>query len=101
MKVWESPDLQHCRGILHLEIEGKWLPLSPEAIRSYSYYFDVQSGRRAYFIFEGGALYEVMRFEVKTAPEYASNLGLLEKAPNDRYPEVYLRAVHPSAQPAA
>jgi hypothetical protein len=101
VKVWESPDLENCRGILHVEIEGKWLPLSPEGIRSYTYYSDAQGGRRAYFVFEGGALYEILRFEVKTAPEYASSLGLLEKAPDDRYPEVYMRAVRPPARPEA
>jgi len=101
VKVWESPDLEHCRGILHVEIQGKWLPLSPQGVRAYTYYADAQSGRRAYFIFEGGALYEVLRFEVKTAPEYASRFGLLEQAPDDRYPEVYLRSVRPPARPAA
>ncbi|MGB8524980.1 MAG: hypothetical protein WCD43_18600 [Candidatus Acidiferrales bacterium] len=99
VKVWESPDLGHCRAILNVEIEGKWLPLSPEGIRAYTYYTDAQRGRRAYFIFEGGALYEILRFEVKTAPEHASRL--LGKTPDDRYPEVYLRSVHPPAQPAA
>lgn len=99
VKVLESPDLANCRGIMHVEIEGKWLPLSPEGIRSYTYYADAQGGRRTYFIFEGGALYQVLRFEVKTAPEHASRL--LGKTPDDRYPEVYLRAVHPPAQPAA
>jgi hypothetical protein len=101
VKAWESENFEHCRGILHIEIAGRWLPFSSEGVRSYAYYADMQSGRRAYLIFEGGALYEVLRFEVKTAPEYALTLGLLEAAPDDRYPEVYLRAVRPPARTTA
>jgi hypothetical protein len=101
VKVWESDDFGHCRGILHVEINGKWLPLSPEGLRAYTYYADSQSGRKGYLMFEGGSLYEVLKFEVKTLPDYAGKFGLLEKAPNDRYPEVYLRTVRPPARPAA
>lgn len=101
VKVSESEDFEHCRGLLHVEIAGRWVPLSPEGIRAYTYYADVQRGRRAYLVFEGGALYQVLRFEVKTAPEYLSIFGLLESAPHDRYPEVYLRAVRPPARTAA
>jgi len=101
VKVWESPDLAHSRGILHVQVGGKWVPLSPEGIQAYTYYADAQNGRRVFLIFEGGALYEVLRFEVKTAPEYAGRLGLLENAPDDRYPEVYMRAVPPPARPAS
>jgi hypothetical protein len=99
VKASESADFEHCRGILHAEIAGKWLPLSPEGIQAYTYYADVQSGRRAYLLFEGGALYEVLKFEVRT--EYTGNLGLLGKTPDDRYPEVYLRAVRPPTRPTA
>jgi len=101
VKAWESEDFEYCRSILHIQIAGKWVPLSPEGIRAYAYYTDVQRGRRAYLVFEGGALYEVLRYEVKTAPEYAGMFGLLENAPDDRYPEVYLRAVRPPARTAA
>lgn len=99
VKTDESADFEYCRGLLHIEIGGRWLPLSPEGIRSYSYYNDHQSGRAVRFLFEGGSLYQLLKFEVKTAPEYAGRL--LGRTPNDRYPEVYLRAVHLPAQPAA
>jgi hypothetical protein len=99
VKTEQSADFDHCRGVLHVEIAQRWLPLSPEAIRPYTYYTDLQIGRRVYFLFEGGSLYGVLKFEVRTAPEYAGRL--LEKTRDDRYPEVYLRAVHPPAQPAA
>ena len=40
-----------------------------------------------------------------TAAAYLARAGLstlvLERLPNDRYPEVYLRAVHPTEEPAA
>jgi hypothetical protein len=101
VKTWESDDFEHCRGILHVEVSGKWLPLSPEALRAYTYYVDTQNNRHAYLVFEGGATYEILKFEVKTVPDYSSKFGLLEKAPDDRYPEVYLRTVRPLAQPAA
>src|SRR5205807_5177293 len=86
VKTEESADFENCRGVLHVEISQKWLPLSPENIRAYTYYNDQQSGRSVYFIFEGGSLYRVLKFEVKTAPEHADKL--LEKTRDDRYPEV-------------
>jgi hypothetical protein len=101
VKVEESADFDNCRGILHVEVEQRWMPFTPEGIQAHTYYNDYQSGRAVYFIFEGGSLYEVLKFEVKTAPDYATKFGLLGPTPNDRYPEVYLRAVHPSAQPTA
>jgi hypothetical protein len=100
VKTEESKDFEYCRGLLHVEVEQRWLPLSSEEIRDYTYYNDHQSGQRVYFLFEGGALYEVLKFEVKSAPEYAAMLKLLGKTVHDRYPEVYLRAVHPSPAPA-
>jgi hypothetical protein len=96
----EEKDFENCRGILHEEVSQKWTPVSPDGIRVYRYYSDFQKGRPVYFIFEGGALYQVLRFEVKTNPDYAGRFGLLGKPSNDRYPEVYLRAVRPPAQPA-
>jgi hypothetical protein len=99
VKIEESADFENCRGLLHVEINQKWLPLSPEGIRDYTYYRDYQNGRRAFFLFEGGSVYQVLKFEVKTNPEYSSRL--VGKTPNDRYPEVYLRAVHQLAPSAA
>ncbi len=99
VKTEESVDFENSRGVLQVEVTQKWLPMSPEGIRAYTYYNDYQNGRSVYFLFEGGALYQVLKFEVKTAPEYSTRL--LGKTPDDRYPEVYLRAVHPPAQPAA
>jgi hypothetical protein len=103
IKTEESSDFENCRGILHVEVGQKWVPLTPEGIKTYTYYNDYQSGRPVYLLFEGGALYEVLKFEVKTAPDYASRFGFLEDTlkPNDRYPEVYLRAVPPSSQRTA
>lgn len=100
-KTGESANFEHCSGVLHVEVMQTWLPLSPEAIKAYAYYNDHQSGRLVYFLFEGGSLYEVLRFEVKAAPEYAGWLGLLGRTPDDRYPEVYLRAVRLPARNAA
>lgn len=103
VKTEESPDFEHCRGVLHVEIgneTGKWwLPQSPDALSATAPYSDHLSGRPGYFLFQGGALYRILRFEVKTAPEYAAKV--LQKRRDDRYAEVYLRAVHPSEQPAA
>jgi hypothetical protein len=95
VKTDESSDFANCRGLLHVEVSGKWLPLSPEGIRSYTFYNDWQSGVRVHFLFEGGSLYQVLKFEVKTEPEYVGRL--LGRTPDDRYPEVYLRAVHAPA----
>lgn len=99
VKTQESADFENCRGLLHVEVSQKWRPLSPEGIRSYDYYRDQQNGSPGYFLFEGGALYRVLKFEIRTVPEYAS--GLLSKTSDDRYPEVYLRAVHPPTRTAA
>ncbi len=99
VKTGESTDFEYCHGILHVERDQKWLPLSPEGIRSYNYYNDQMTESSGYFLFEGGSLYRILKFEVKTAPEYAGKL--LGRTPDDRYPQVYLRAVHPSSQPSA
>lgn len=99
VKVEESADFENCRGVLNIEISQRWLPLSPENIRDYSYFNDLQNGLPVYFLFEGGSFYRVLKFEFKKCPEYADRL--LEKTRDDRYPEVYLRAMHPSAQSAA
>lgn len=101
VKIWESPDFEYCRGILHVLRDQKWLPLSPDALRAYSYYGDWQTGKSVYFLFEGGSVYRVMKYEVKAAPGYAEDFGLLGRTPDDRYPEVYLRAVRLPAESAA
>jgi hypothetical protein len=62
----------------------------------YAWYGDWQSSRPGYFLLEGGSLYQILKFEVRTAPEYPTRFQLLEKLPDDRYPEVYLRAVLPT-----
>jgi hypothetical protein len=99
VKTQESPDFENCRGVLHVEVSQRWLPFRPEGLQVYTYFTDQQKGNPVYFLFEGGSLYRVLKFEVRTAPEYAGRF--LERTPNDRYPEVYLRAVHPTAKPAA
>jgi hypothetical protein len=99
VKIEESPDLESCRGLLHVEVNQKWVPLSPEGLQNYLYYTDQQEGRPGYFLFEGGSLYLLVKFEVKTTPEHSARV--LEKLPDDRYPEVYLRAVPPPQQSAA
>lgn len=99
VKTEESADFENCRGLLQVETSQRWMPLSPEGIHSYSFYNDKQNERRVFFLFEGGALFELLRFEFKTAPEYGSRL--LGKTRDDRYPEVYLRAVQTPAQSAA
>jgi hypothetical protein len=99
VKTQESNDFENCRGLLHVEYNQKWLPLSPDSIKSYVFYNDWLSGGRGYFLFEGGSAYQIQRFEVKTAPEYSARV--LRKTPDDRYPEVYLRAVSASEQSAA
>jgi hypothetical protein len=99
VKTEESANFENCRGILHVQKGQKWLPLSPEEIRSYTYFNDLQSGRSVYFLFEGGAIYQVLKYEVKTLPDLAGRL--LGRTSDDRYPEVYLRAVYASAPSAA
>jgi hypothetical protein len=98
VKTEESADFENCRGLMHTEVSQKWVPFSPEGIKSYTYYNDAQVGTPVYFLFEGGSLYKVLKFEVKTVPEYSSRL--LGKTRDDRYPEVYLRAVRPPEQSA-
>jgi hypothetical protein len=99
VKTAEGPDSESCRGLIHVEVNQRWLPLSAAGLTAYTYYNDWQDGRPGYFLFEGGSLYKIDKFEVKTAPEYSA--FVLEKLRDDRYPEVYLRAEHPSEQSAA
>lgn len=100
LKVDESADFQHCRALVHSEIAQRWLPLyTPSALEGHTFYRDWQAGRPGYFLLEGGSLYQILRFEFRTAPEYSSLV--LEGSRDGRYAEVYLRAVPPSEQPTA
>ena len=103
VKVQDSPDFEYCLGLLHLEFSfgagPRWLPLSLGALSSYSFYNDWLEGRPGYFLFRGGSLYQIQKFEEKTAPEYSRRV--LEPLRDDRYLEVYLRAVPPPQQSAA
>ncbi len=103
VKTDESTDFMHAKAIPHLEFNQRWLPLSFAAVKNYAWYSDWQShpDRPGYLLVEGESLYQILRFEVKSAPEYATRFQLLEKLPDDRYPEVYLRAVLPSERAAA
>jgi hypothetical protein len=91
VKMEESPNFESCRGVLNTEIGQKWLPISPNGIMNHTFYNDTLAGRAGYFLFQGGSFYEILKFEIKTAPEYSARL--LERPRDDRYPEVYLRAV--------
>jgi hypothetical protein len=99
VKIEESSDFENCRGLLNVEYNQKWLPLSPDSIKSYAFYNDWLSRRVGYFAFEGGSVYQIQKIEVKTAPEYSARV--LGTTRDDRYPEVYLRAVPASEQSAA
>jgi hypothetical protein len=91
LKIEESPDFLTRRGLIHVEVSQRWLPLSPAGILAYSYYTDWRRGRPGFFLFELGSLYKILNFEIRTAPEYSSQV--LEASHDGRYPEVYLRAV--------
>ena len=99
VKTYESPDFEHCRGLVHVEVNQTWIPLSSEALPNYNFYADVQGQQPGQFIFQGGSHYRILRFEVKTCPDYSALV--LEKLRHDRYPEVYLRAVHPPERSAS
>jgi hypothetical protein len=91
VKMEESQDFENCRGILNVEIGQKWLPISPNGIANHNFYNDTLAGHAGHFLFQGGSFYQILKFEIKTAPEYSARL--LERSRDDRYPEVYLRAV--------
>jgi len=100
VKTWESPDFETCKAIFHVAVGQQWRPGNPEGImQSSGFYSDWLNGQPCYLLAEGGALYLIDKFEVIYNPDYASLV--LEKRPDDRYLEVYLRAVHPPEQPAA
>ncbi|MGC1417385.1 MAG: hypothetical protein WA817_19005 [Candidatus Acidiferrum sp.] len=99
LKTDESPDFSYAKGIPHIELDQRWLPLSTSALGTYTWYNDLQSQRPGYLLLEGGSLYQILKFEVKTAPEFSQRV--LEKLPDDRYPEVYLRAMLPIEHLAA
>ena len=99
VKTGEAKDFEFCRGFLNAEIGQRWLPISQGGLTNYSFFIDIRSDRPGYFLFEGGSLYQILKFEIKTAPEYATRV--LERSRDDRYVEVYLRAVPAREQPAA
>jgi len=91
VKTFESPDFDHCRGMIHEEYGQAWLPLSPEGLNVHTFYTDYLDNKPGYFLLEGGSIYRIEKFEVSRKPEYSSMV--LQRLPDDRYPEVYLRAV--------
>jgi hypothetical protein len=93
VKTHESADFRTCKGVPHVEVGQRWLPLSPAGVKIHTFFNDLQDGRPGYFVFEGGSAYRILKFEVTTAPQYA-NL-VLEPPRDDRYVEVYLRSVYP------
>jgi hypothetical protein len=93
LKTEESPDFRTRRGLIHVEVSQRWLPLSPSGIQAYSYYTDWRRGHPGFFLFELGSLYKIINFEIKTAPEYSSRV--LEASRDDRYPEVSLQGPPP------
>jgi len=99
VKVEESADFEYCRGLLHTEISQRWLPFNTiGGLSIHQFYEDFEAGHPGYFLFEGGSLYQIQKFELKMAPEYSARV--LEGTRDGRYVEVYLHAVHPSDQPA-
>ena len=99
VKTWESTDFENCRGLIHFEINQRWLPLSLVGLRNFTYFNDLQAGKPGFFLFRGGAFYQPLKFEEKPEPAYSSLV--LQRSSDDRYPEVYLRSVRPSEKPAA
>jgi hypothetical protein len=99
LKTYESPDGENCRGLLHVEVGQRWVPLSANGLRNYLFYNDWLDGKPGFFLFKVGSLYRLLKFEERTEPGYSTQV--LERLPGDRYPEVYLRAEHPSKQSAA
>jgi hypothetical protein len=99
VKTYDPPDAENCRGLLHVEVGQRWVPLSANGLKNYTFYNDWLDGRPGFFLFKVGSLYGLLKFEEKTEPAYSTLV--LERLPNDRYPEVYLRAVHPTEEPAA
>jgi hypothetical protein len=100
VKTEESSDFTYAKGLPHIELSQRWLPISLAAMSPYAWYRDWQSSRPGCLLLEGGSLYQILKFEVKTAPDYPTRFRLLEKLPGDRYPEVYLRAVLPGERAA-
>jgi hypothetical protein len=101
VKTEESADFNYAKGLLQVEVNQKWLPLSSSALSVYTWYSDWQAQRPGFLLLEGGALYQILKFEVKTAPDYPIRFQLLDKIPDDRYAEVYLRAMQPSERASA
>jgi hypothetical protein len=99
LKTSESADFETCKAIVHVQVGQQWLPSSPQGVTVNAFYSDWKRGQPGYFLAEGGALYHIDKFEVIYDPHYASRV--IEGRPDDRYVEVYLRAVHPPEQPAA
>lgn len=91
VKTWESSDFESCRGLIHVETNQRWLPLSLAGLHNFTFFNDLQAGKPGLFLFRGGSLYQPVKFEEKTEPSY-SNL-VLQRSSDDRYPEVYLRSV--------
>lgn len=99
VKTWEAPDFETCKAIVHVEVGQRWLPSSPEGISVNGFYTDVINEQSGFLLEETGVLYQIVKFEVIYDPDYGRRV--IERRPDDRYVEVYLRAVHPPEKTAA
>lgn len=88
MQTSESTDFRRKVGIMHVEINGKWLPSTNEGVKSYSWYSDWVEGKPGYFLLRGGKIFKIEGFEIKRLPEVSKKV--VESNAFDYYVEVYL-----------
>ena len=68
VKTEESQDFENCRGLLHAEHDQVWVPVSLNGLKVYTFYNELQQGAPWIFLFRGGSLYRLLKFEGKDSP---------------------------------
>lgn len=91
LQTSESIDFNRKVGIMHVEINGKWLPSTKNGVQSYTWYKNSVERIPGFFLFEGGKIYKIEGFEVKRLPEVSKKV--IQQNKYDEYVEVHLSAL--------
>ena len=91
LQTSESIDFHKKVGIMHVEINSKWLPSTKEGVHNFVWYKNWLERIPGFFLFEGGKIYKIEGFEVKRLPRTSKKV--IQPNKYDEYVEVHLSSL--------
>jgi len=91
LQVSTLTDLDRKAGITHVEVDGRWLPSTKNGVNSYTWYTDSVQGQPGAILFEGGDLFQIKGFEIRTSMDYSRKV--LSPNSGDEYIEAHLSRI--------